>query len=87
LSLEAYLFVDRRRLLAFKKGGGAGFDGDIERDAVQFNVAILKITESLSSRLVPGLLKVEVWLKKNVGGTTEVYDFTLPVTVVEDSIK
>lgn len=87
LSLEAYLFVDRRKLLAFKKGGGVGFDGDIERDSVQNNVGIIKLTEALSGRLVPGLLRMEVWLKKNVGGVTEAYDFTLDVTTVEGAIK
>ena len=87
VSLEAYLFVGRRKLLAFKKGGGAGFDGDIVRSDTSPNVGIIKLTEALSNRLVPGEMKIEVWLKKVVSGDTEVYDFTLDVATVEAAIK
>lgn len=87
VSLEAYLFVDRRKLLAFKKGAGAGFDGDIVPSVGSPNVGIIQLTEALSNRLVPGDLKIEVWLKKTVGGVTEVYDFTLDVAKVEAAVK
>jgi len=87
LSLEAYLFVGRRVLLKFKLNNATGFDGLIEKDGVQFNVGIIKLTEALSLRLVPGKLQMEVWLKKTVGGVPEVYDFTIDVTTLEAAIR
>jgi hypothetical protein len=87
VSLEAYLFVGKLPLLKFKKGGGVGFDGDIEKDTVQYNVGIIKLTNALSLRLIPGKLKMEVWLVKTVSGIPEHYAFTVDVTVLELPIK
>ena len=87
VSLTAYLFVGKRSLLKFKKSDATGFDGLIEKDTVQANVGIIKLTNALSLRLIPGKLQMEVWLVKTVSGVQEHYDFTVDVTTVEPSIK
>lgn len=87
LSLEAFLFVEQRPLLRFKKGGGTGWDGAIVKDPAQANVGIIRLTEELSNRLVPGKLKMEVWLKRQVGADVENYDFTVFIDHVEARIR
>ena len=78
-SLKMHVAVGRRVLLKFKKGGGAGFDGDIIVDDTLKNRASVLITEALSNRLVEGILYAEVWLTQLINGVSKTRAFDVKI--------
>lgn len=87
LSLTAFLFVENRVLLKFNKDAAPGFDGLIETNPLQPSVGTIRLTHELSMRLIPGKLRMEVWLVKSATGGSEHYDFTADLTHVQPSVK
>ena len=86
-SIEAYLFVGQRVLLRFKRPAAGGFDGVIEKHASQPNCGIIRLTPTLSHRLIPGKLRMELWLAKLSEGISRHYDLTVDITHIEPALR